>query len=39
MIEQKKKYVKKKGIKLICIPSYYDYINPLEMWNYILKNL
>lgn len=38
-IELKKKYVKKKGIKLICIPSKYDYTNPLEMCEYILDNL
>ena len=29
----------KNGIKLICIPSKYDYTNPLEMCEYILDNL
>ena len=35
----KKEICEKKGIKLICIPSKYDYTNPLEMTDYILDNL
>jgi len=35
----KKKECEKKGIKLICIPSKYDYTNPLDMCEYILDNL
>ncbi len=29
--------MRKKGIKLICVPSKYDYTNPLEMCEYILE--
>ena len=35
----KKEECEKRGIKLICIPSKYDYTNPLEMCEYILDNL
>ena len=35
----KKEVCEKKGIKLICIPSKYDYTNPLEMCDFILDNL
>ena len=35
----KKLACEKIGIKLICIPSKYDYTNPLEMCDYILDNL
>ena len=35
----KKQICQKKGIKLICVPSKYDYTNPLEMCEYILDNL
>ena len=35
----KKEICEKKGIKLICIPSKYDYTNPLEMCEYILEQL
>ena len=35
----KKEICDENGIKLICIPSKYDYTNPLEMCEYILDNL
>ena len=35
----KKEICEKKGIKLICVPSKYDYTNPLEMCEYILEQL
>ena len=35
----KKEVCEENGIKLICIPSKYDYTNPLEMCDFILENL
>jgi len=35
----KKEICEKKGIKLICVPSKYDYTNPIEMCDYILEQI